>query len=603
MSSSNLLQTLSFQQVLGTKNFADSLDHTLENSLASTSFRVFLITVQKLDLQFADNIIIIRKVVYCIINILNRNSTRDEEHNPNSSNKSSKLNLQSSFTYLKNKNTLIKSIIHQLKLFKSPSFTQILKLLDDFWKFYSNNYAAILSFELERTSSSSSDKSNSSNNSNIKLQNTSTASKIGSFFNITKNNTESTTPQILLQLLTNIDTFLNNHFQIYKKSDHYSKYQFKFFNQKISQISLADIFAHESASMAFSEFLELEQAGSILEFLYSISAFQASFNILSKENLPDSKMRLKEDAMNIYSKFISPTSPSKIGFGEKVRKEIESNICVKFDENVKNGSFEAAEKQALMTLNSVYFKAFRGSASYSTFLQGLLLSCRLIKDKTPDLRKRRQSRPRIYSSDSDEQNYNEQIEKQKDDNIRDSFYQNFYNTVDSVFREITTATFVYYFENFSNEFDYYTEVVNNPDILWYRPNMSKHETSIGYVDSLGKFNINKDLINRPYVIPSHLADLNINLNLESDRKNIINLINQNITQNFINSNPHQGNPEHLKVESVEEYNKRSSYYDYLGIGKVYKKFAGNTTAEEIEMASSVAREFLNNLLISQPESL
>ena len=45
---------------------------------------------------------------------------------------------------------------------------------------------------------------------------------------------------------------------------------------KNTLVSLSDILAHDSASVAFLDFLELEQASAIIEFLSAVTAYQNS---------------------------------------------------------------------------------------------------------------------------------------------------------------------------------------------------------------------------------------------------------------------------------------------------------------------------------------
>ena len=56
---------------------------------------------------------------------------------------------------------------------------------------------------------------------------------------------------------------------------------------------------------------------------------------------------------------------SRVGFGDQVRHHIENVICVAEGDTVKKDCFLPAEQQALTTLNSVYFPAFRASTNYA----------------------------------------------------------------------------------------------------------------------------------------------------------------------------------------------------------------------------------------------
>ena len=371
---------------------------------------------------------------------------------------------------------------------------------------------------------------------------------------------------------------------------------------------------HETASVAFSEFLDLEQAGNILEFLYSVSAYQETFEVddyTTQRNVSNdsndmshdtscqstkikfkepkghtSKISTKEDAMGIYSRFISPQSKYRIGFSDTVRKEIEERICVKADEYILDNAFDPAEKQALMTLNSVYFPAFRTSTTYTHFLQDLLRGCRLLsndEDKNTNLLDDASGHENGHSANHD-------------NNLRSSRSS---SSDDYLSRTNSQKFSIHWFKNSNisknNTLDYYEEQLNNPDILWYRSNMAKVYRSIGYVDSLGRFSIDNDLIAFNKAINILTGQINPNDPANRSASGRPAYSGQN--------DPDLDRPEHLKVEKMDDYNSNNSYYNYLGLNKVFKKFVGvSSPSEEQELAASVAREFLNNLLLSQKES-
>merc|ERR1712223_650421 len=84
--------------------------------------------------------------------------------------------------------------------------------------------------------------------------------------------------------------------------------------------------------------------------------------------------------MSIYMKFVSMQAEQKVGFGDAIRHDIESRICVDEGDKVGFDCFETAEQQALTTLNAVFFPAFRSSTIYTNFLQDMLRGCRLLSN-------------------------------------------------------------------------------------------------------------------------------------------------------------------------------------------------------------------------------
>ena len=67
--STNLLQKLSHQALLGESTFSDTIETTLANKNAETQFRIFLITVQKFDKSYLDSLLVIRLVCLTIVRV------------------------------------------------------------------------------------------------------------------------------------------------------------------------------------------------------------------------------------------------------------------------------------------------------------------------------------------------------------------------------------------------------------------------------------------------------------------------------------------------------------------------------------------------------
>ena len=77
--STNLLQKLSHQTLLGCSTFADSIETTFSNKSAETQFKIFLITVQKFDKNYLDSLLIVRLVAVVITKIYEHDYADDAE--------------------------------------------------------------------------------------------------------------------------------------------------------------------------------------------------------------------------------------------------------------------------------------------------------------------------------------------------------------------------------------------------------------------------------------------------------------------------------------------------------------------------------------------
>lgn len=164
---------------------------------------------------------------------------------------------------------------------------------------------------------------------------------------------------------------------------------------------------------------------------------------------------------------------------------------------------------------------------------------------------------------------------------------------------------LYNVQKFEND-EYYDEQILNPDIVWYRHNMAGIYRSIGYVDSLGRFSMDHDLMiflqSREKFQKENINSSSNNSNSNDNRRNSKNLDHKEVTANTnIIVSEDQNKPEFLKIEKVADYNTESNgYYSYLGLNRVFRKFVGvNNSSEEQEFAARMAKEFLNDLLLSQ----
>jgi len=561
------------QSRLGNTKLAQNLQTTLICKTAKTSFKLYLVTVQNLERHTLDNLLALRGLLHTadqcklkVPKIERKNSTiendnSDDNDKPKTPKPTSETNseqntpaeqpttpiahlrlnfssLQTQVTSLRSKNALFSKSATNNSASSSSStkphanFNQVIQKFDNLLKYV-----------------------NSESDSDQKSSSTTTASPGNAFTSLFRKNTNTSTSSNfsskspVQDLLQQIDSFLDAYFTPYQRSELYARYQFKYFNQPYRSLSLADILSHDMSSIAFSDFLELEQASGILEFLYSVSAFQESF----PESTEDQRQK---DSMSIYLKFISMQADQKVGFGDAIRHEIETRICVEEGDCVGFDCFETAEQQALTTLNSVFFPAFRASTIYTNFLQDMLRGCRLLsndEDKNEGL---------IALPDFEENSSDCSSEK-----INSKRFGNL-----SVAQQLDE--------------DYYLRQLANPDILWQRyPRNSKNPhkkfISIGSVDSLGRFTFDNDL--NKYLI-KHQSQL---------------LAKTGTSTNYRTNSGLELDDEFLENSTHVATSKMSDFQNSGRFVASFKKFVGigsQHPAEEQDFAASMAKEFLHNLL-------
>nr|CAD7405567.1 unnamed protein product [Timema poppensis] len=134
-----------------------------------------------------------------------------------------------------------------------------------------------------------------------------------------------------------------------------------------SKVTLFDILYNDTALFYFMEFIEQEGHHSLLEFWLAAVNFRQQ--LLNKVDDYD-PMEAQNDAMILYDKFFSLQATSPLGFKDRVRIEMEHNICRK--EGPLPDCFQKPVKIVTKVLEKNFLQPFLTSQLYFRYLSELI---------------------------------------------------------------------------------------------------------------------------------------------------------------------------------------------------------------------------------------
>ncbi|KAK0082795.1 hypothetical protein PV325_009834 [Microctonus aethiopoides] len=215
------------------------------------------------------------------------------------------------------------------------------------------------------------------------------------------------------------------------------------------EVKLADILYNETAFFYFMEFMELENKRELLDFW--MSAINYRQNLLEKKCTDP--MEAQSDALIIYDKFFSLQATMPLGFTDKIRFEVEQNIC---RENGDGPQWDCFDKPTIIVYNflsKLYYKYL--SELISTIQSGACAS---------------HSHQRVKRAGSDCSSEMSICSAVTHDTVQTN---NIYDTN----RSFSDSTI-----NGNMNID--ARQLYDPDSLWKR---TKSSLSVGYVDNMGRF--------------------------------------------------------------------------------------------------------------------
>ncbi|KAF4524262.1 hypothetical protein B566_EDAN008810 [Ephemera danica] len=157
----------------------------------------------------------------------------------------------------------------------------------------------------------------------------------------------------------------NRYFNEFLRSDFHCKHQIDVLTS--GNVTLCDILFNETALFHFAEFMEQEGNQSLLEFWLAATNFQQQ--LLEKVGSYDA-MEAQNDAIILYDKYFSLQATSPLGFSDKVRFDVEQNICR--EEGPLPDCFAQAANIVLLVLEKNFFQLFLSSQLYLKYLSELI---------------------------------------------------------------------------------------------------------------------------------------------------------------------------------------------------------------------------------------
>ncbi|KAG7203317.1 hypothetical protein KM043_010405 [Ampulex compressa] len=248
----------------------------------------------------------------------------------------------------------------------------------------------------------------------------------------------------------------NEHINDFLKSEFHCKHQIDVLTS--GNVQLADILYNETAFFYFMEFMELENKRELLDFWMSAISYKQ--NLLEKKQATDPE-EAQTDALIIYDKYFSLQATMPLGFSDKIRFQVEQNICREDGEGPQPDCFDNPSKIVYNFLNKHYLPTFLSSQLYYKYLSELI--CTIQSSPCPNLHQR------IKRAGSDCSSEVSSVT---------SSMQNTLQAGNDGSRFLNNKTGI----NSGMNID--TSQLYDPDSLWRR---NKYSLSVGYIDDLGRF--------------------------------------------------------------------------------------------------------------------
>ncbi|XP_070204322.1 A-kinase anchor protein 10, mitochondrial-like isoform X2 [Littorina saxatilis] len=151
------------------------------------------------------------------------------------------------------------------------------------------------------------------------------------------------------------------------------------------QVYLADVLYNEHALCYFMEFMEQENAQHLMQLWMAVDNFWQQ--LIQQEGGYDG-MQAQSDAMVLYDRFFSLQATTPLGFGDKIRFEVESNICR--ESGPLPDCFSKPLAIVLHTFEQVFFPRYLSSEIYYRYLSDLISTVQMAQD-LPVRKHRRQA--------------------------------------------------------------------------------------------------------------------------------------------------------------------------------------------------------------------
>ncbi|CAK9808571.1 A-kinase anchor protein 10, mitochondrial [Anthophora plagiata] len=249
----------------------------------------------------------------------------------------------------------------------------------------------------------------------------------------------------------------NEHINDFLRSEFHCKHQIDVLTS--GNVQLADILYNETAFFYFMEFMEIENKRELLDFWMSAVSYKQ--NLLEKKNATDSK-EAQTDALIIYDKYFSLQATMPLGFSDKIRFQVEQNICREDGEGPQPDCFDKPCKIVYNFLNKHYLPTFLSSQLYYKYLSELISTIQ--SSPCSNLH------PRLKRAGSD---CSSEVSSVVSISMQSTLQAG--NEGNRLNNNKTNVT---------GGMNIDTRQLYDPDSLWRR---NKYSLSVGYIDDLGRF--------------------------------------------------------------------------------------------------------------------
>lgn len=256
-----------------------------------------------------------------------------------------------------------------------------------------------------------------------------------------------------------IGIMASRHFPKFQISVYHCKHQIDVLTS--GSVTLADLLYNDVALFYFMEFIEQEDGMVLLEFWMAIDNFHR--HLQEHENIDSAQAQ--NDAMVLYDKYFSLQATTPLGFSQKVRFEIESNICR--ESGPLPNCFDTPLRIVLHTLEQMYLPLFLQSEIYYRYLSEIISTIQLSSAKEANVQHKRTD-----SEASSEISANSEIQTTKNTLLAMGKLHKDQEAVRKVMQTL--------------EGDFHIDpTLLNPDNLYKRRNAG--QLAVGYIDGFGRY--------------------------------------------------------------------------------------------------------------------
>lgn len=163
------------------------------------------------------------------------------------------------------------------------------------------------------------------------------------------------------------------YFNEFLRSDFYCKHQIDVLTS--GDVNLMDILHNQTSLFYFMEFMEQENRRAFLEFWLAAHNFASH---LKEDGSTNDVEQAQSDAIVLYDKYFSLQATCPLGFSDKIRVEIEHNICN--EGGPPPSCFSRPLKIVLRFLHKNYLKPFLQSQLYLKYLSELINTIQATKN-------------------------------------------------------------------------------------------------------------------------------------------------------------------------------------------------------------------------------